>query len=96
MVDPTQPIILDPQVKHVVARDEHGRLLPGNTANPNGRPKRKTLTELLHEKLDSTPEGWNEVAAIILKLIEEKDRDIIKEFWQLGLLLIEAMQRWCR
>lgn len=32
------------------ARDEKGRLLPGNTANPNGRPKGKTLKEYQAEK----------------------------------------------
>lgn len=31
------------------ARDSKGRLLPGNTANPNGRPKGKTLKEFARE-----------------------------------------------
>ncbi len=31
-------------------RDEKGRLLPGNTANPNGRPKGKSLKEYQAEK----------------------------------------------
>ncbi len=29
------------------ARDERGRLLPGNTGNPNGRPKRETEQSIL-------------------------------------------------
>ena len=32
------------QVKHKPLRDEKGRLLPGHTANPNGRPKGSTST----------------------------------------------------
>lgn len=31
------------------ARDEKGRLLPGNTANPKGRPKGKTLKDFARE-----------------------------------------------
>ena len=31
-------------------RDERGRLLPGNTANPKGRPKGKTLKEYQAEQ----------------------------------------------
>lgn len=31
-------------------RDAHGRLMPGHTANPNGRPKGKTLKEYQAEK----------------------------------------------
>lgn len=32
-------------------RDEKGQLLPGNTANPNGRPKGKTLKEFARDLL---------------------------------------------
>ena len=35
-------------------RDEHGRLLPGNTANPNGRPKGLSLLAILRDKLQKT------------------------------------------
>lgn len=31
-------------------RDEKGRLLPGNTANPKGRPKRKSFAEYFSEE----------------------------------------------
>lgn len=31
-------------------RDELGRLLPGHTANPNGRPKRKTFRDYFTEE----------------------------------------------
>ena len=37
------------QVINKPLRDEKGRLLPGNTANPNGRPKGKTLKEFQAE-----------------------------------------------
>lgn len=30
-------------ITHVVARDEKGRILPGHTGNPGGRPKAATL-----------------------------------------------------
>lgn len=69
-------------VKQEKTRDEKGRLLPGNTANPNGRPKRKTLTELLHDKLDNTPEGWNDLVDVIISLAKRKDKEIIKEIWK--------------
>jgi hypothetical protein len=34
----------------VPKRDEKGRLLPGNTANPKGRPKRKTIRDYYTEE----------------------------------------------
>lgn len=37
-------------------RDEKGRLLPGNTANPKGRPK-FSLVSILKEKLQECPPG---------------------------------------
>jgi hypothetical protein len=42
--------ILDKQGENKPLRDEKGRLLPGNTANPKGRPKGKTLKEYQAEK----------------------------------------------
>lgn len=41
---------LDKQEINKPLRDEKGRLLPGNTANPNGRPKGKTLKEYQAEQ----------------------------------------------
>ena len=32
-------------------RDEKGRLLPGHTANPNGRPKGMSLVSIMKEEL---------------------------------------------
>lgn len=40
------------------ARDEHGRLLPGNTANPHGRPPGTlSLVSLLKKHLEEIPDG---------------------------------------
>jgi hypothetical protein len=50
--------------------------------NKTGRPKRKTLTELIHAKLDDTPEGWEKLVALVLsKMFTDKDKDLIKELW---------------
>lgn len=40
----------DNQAINKPLRDEKGRLLPGNTANPNGRPKGQTLKEYQAEQ----------------------------------------------
>jgi hypothetical protein len=40
---------LDKQVKNKPLRNEKGQLLPGQTANPLGRPKEKTLKEYARE-----------------------------------------------
>ena len=48
---------LDKQEINKPLRDEKGRLLPGNTANPHGRPKGQTLKEFQAELFRSmTPE----------------------------------------
>lgn len=51
--------------------------------NPNGRPKRKTLTELIHDKLDKGDGDldWNKLVAIVLTMASKKDKEIIKELW---------------
>ncbi len=53
---------LDKQVENKPQRDELGRLLPGNTANPHGRPKGQTLKEYQAEKFrqmtDYEKEEW--------------------------------------
>src|SRR5260221_2182308 len=86
-MDPTKPLIesndkkLD---KVVIARDEHGRLLPGQQSiNPLGRPKRKTLTELIHDKLDKGDGEltWEQLVTVIMSMVKHKDKDIVKELW---------------
>ncbi len=54
------------------ARDDHGRLLPGHTANPNGRPlKGYSITEAFKSMLETEPA----VKASIVQSIKEKALD---------------------
>ena len=46
----------DKQVENMPKRDEKGRLLPGNTANPNGRPKGKSLKEFWKQRFSDMTE----------------------------------------
>ena len=72
----------DPEKQENAGRNPDGTFPPGVSGNPNGRPKRKTLTELIHAKLDDTPEGWEKLAAMVLyKIFNEKDKEILKELW---------------
>jgi hypothetical protein len=54
---------------------------PGQSGNPNGRPKRKTLTELIHAKLDDTPDAWNTIVDLVVEKIKT-DKDVLKIFWE--------------
>ena len=59
-------------------RDAHGRLLPGHTANPNGRPKKGTsITELLNKYLDDCNDGdtVTRKERLIQKMYEKADQD---------------------
>lgn len=46
----------DKQENYKPARDEKGRILPGNTGNPNGRPKGKSLKEFWKERFAAMDE----------------------------------------
>ena len=70
-----------PDKQEKSGRNSDGTFVKGVSGNPNGRPKRKTLTELIHEKLDQDPNGWNELVEVIIKLAKGRDRDILKELW---------------
>lgn len=61
-----------------------GRPFPkGVSGNPAGRPKRKTLTELIHAKLDSSPDDWQKIVELVVtKIIKEGDKEVLKTFWQ--------------
>ena len=48
---------LDKQAENKPKRDKKGRLLPGNTANPNGRPRGKTLKEYQAEEFRNMSDG---------------------------------------
>lgn len=55
-MDESQEQILVKQVESKPARDELGRLLPGNTANPNGRPKGQSLKEFWRQRFQEMTE----------------------------------------
>lgn len=48
--------VLENQELNKPRRDELGRILPGSTGNPNGRPKGKTLKEFAREHLMNLPD----------------------------------------
>ena len=62
--------ILEKQVENKPLRDEKGRLLPGYTANPNGRPKGKTLKEYQAEKFRTMTDEEKE------KYLEDVSREL--------------------
>lgn len=57
-------------------RDEKGRLLPGNTANPHGRPKGKTIKERVLDWLEDHPDDMEAFVEHFVK----KNRDLA---WQM-------------
>lgn len=70
------------------ARDEKGRLLPGNTANPNGRPEGSiSITAEIKKKLQQIPEGKQKtylvylVEQILKKAVIDGDQQMIKQIW---------------
>jgi len=102
---PTEPMVqemastptLEKQVEtsELPARDGNGRLLPGNTANPNGRPRGLSITQLVKDALEEianvndekgnpiTNYTWKEllIKKILLKAVAEGDKDMIKAIW---------------
>lgn len=75
---PNKPVeIGDPK------RKPDGTFGKGNIANPAGRPKRKTLVEMVQDELEKMPEGERSIAKIILQQIfNKKDRTILTEYWK--------------
>lgn len=57
-------------------RDGKGRLLPGNTANPHGRPKGKTIKERVLDWLEEHPDDMEAFVEHFVK----KNRDLA---WQM-------------
>lgn len=43
--------------KQEIARDGKGQFVPGQSGNPNGRPKELSIVAALKRMLDKTPEG---------------------------------------
>lgn len=69
-------------------RDESGRLLPGNTANPNGRPKGSlSITAEIKKKLEEVPEGQKKtylellISRILKQAIQDGDNIMIGKIW---------------
>ena len=69
-------------------RDQKGRLLPGFTANPNGRPPGSvSITAEIKKRLKEIPEGQQKsyleilVGKILKKAIQEEDFQTMKEIW---------------
>jgi hypothetical protein len=68
-------------------RDEKGRLLPGQTANPSGRPKGVSITKMMMEALEKTPEGSKITYAeailkkLLTKAIAEGNTTVLLEIW---------------
>lgn len=71
----------EPDIQENAGRMPDGTFAPGVSGNPLGRPKRKTLTELIHDKLDNTPGAWEELVDVVIRLAKGKDREILKELW---------------
>ena len=69
------------------ARDELGRLLPGYSGNPNGRPKGTiSLTSKIKEFLDEMPSDSKETYADLIvkritKMALEGDQQMLKLVW---------------
>lgn len=59
-------------------RDQQGRLMPGNTGNPKGRPKTKRFTDALNKYLDENPEKLDDlVEALVDRAIDSfKESDM--------------------
>lgn len=73
---------IKPDIQENTGRLADGTFPPGVSGNPLGRPKRKTLTELIHAKLDDTPDGWNKLVALVLtEIFTNKNKDVMKELW---------------
>jgi len=71
------------------ARAANGQLLPGNTANPNGRPRGSgiSITTEIKRKLEEVPEGQKKtylaylIDHIIKKAIQDGDDKMIDRIW---------------
>ena len=58
-------------------RDERGRLLPGNTANPNGRPKDSiSIKSAIKKRLKENPDLLEEITTYFLR----ENRELL---WQM-------------
>lgn len=63
---------LDKLAENKPLRNEKGQLLPGQTANPHGRPKGKTIKERIREFLEDNPEKMD----AFVKYFAEESREL--------------------
>lgn len=63
-------------------RDSHGRLTPGHTANPNGRPpKGYSITEAFRSMLSADPEAKKQIVESIKSKALQGDSAAQKLVW---------------
>jgi len=79
---------LDETSENKPKRDELGRLLPGSTANPKGRPVGSlSITAEIKKKLQECPEGKEKtyleylVNKIMKQAVSEGNEQMIKQIW---------------
>ena len=79
---------LDETGENKPKRDEKGRLLPGNTANPKGRPVGSlSITAEIKKRLQECPEGKEKtyleflVNKILQQAVLEGNEQMIKQIW---------------
>lgn len=87
---------LDKTGENKPERDEHGRLLPGNTANPNGRPKGTlSLVKILKDELERVPDGekLSYAEAFIKKIIKQALMDGDQHSQRLIMNYIEGLPK---
>jgi len=78
---------MDNEVKttRIVKRAANGHLLPGSTANPNGRPKRGlALSDVIRDKLYQKPDGESttNLEAILCKtILQAREGDAHAREW---------------
>lgn len=69
---PTRP----PQNKRTAARDEKGRLLPGQSGNPGGRPRKLVEIEKLLDREHRDVEKMRETFALVRKVAHGVDEPV--------------------
>jgi hypothetical protein len=79
MTKTKQPRDKKTSAKQDPARDEQGRLLPGHTANPNGRPlKGYSITETIKDMMAAKPEIKQALGTKLIELALRGDLAAIK------------------
>lgn len=72
-IEESKKEVPDNHAGSTVQRDEKGRWLSGQSANPAGRPKGKTISELIRARLEDPQEG-KEFVDMLFKMFKEEKR----------------------